>query len=338
MKKVFTISLLSLLLLTSCGQKTQQTAEKNQSEGYPVTVQNFSKAEGAETWQKKEQTFDQIPKRVLANTQPAAELLLHLGLKDKIVGVGAVFGAPDKTVEKDFKELNHLSPDYIGKEMALSVDPDLIYGRGGLFDNQDWGVGTVDTLNEMGIKTFVLNSSVTGGTFDSVYTDIDNLGKVFNVADKAEAFKSELKERQAAVHKKVAKIKNNQTFAYLHTTDPAEVYVYPARNETFFNDIFEMVKLDNVFKEEKGEVSVEKLIETDPDVLIVADWKTYKNGISGEKMIDAVLNNQKLSSMKAIKNKQVYAVDYNYMFGYGYQSLEGIEQLADEMYPVSKYN
>lgn len=333
MKKVLIISLLGLAIITGCGQKEQKTAEKNQGDTYPVTVQNFSKAEGAESWQKKEQTFDKTPENVLANTRPAAELLLHLGLKDKIVGVGAVFGAPDKAVEKDFDQLNHLSTDYIGKEMALSVDPDLIYGRGGLFDNQDWGVGTVDMLNEMGIKTFVLNSSVTGGTFDSVYDDIDNLGKVFNVSNKADAFKSELKERQAAINKKLVKIKDDKTFAYLHTTDPEELYVYPANNETFFNDIFQMVKLDNVFKEEKGEVSIEKLIETDPDVLIVADWGTMKDGISGNKMIDAVLKNKKLSSMKAVKNKQVYAVDYNYMFGYGYQSLDGIEKLADEMYP-----
>ncbi|MGX7265656.1 ABC transporter substrate-binding protein [Enterococcus crotali] len=333
MKKAFIVSLLSLAIITGCGQKEQKATEKNQSEGYPVTVQNFTKAEGAESWQKKEQTFDKAPEKVLANTQPAAELLLHLGLKDKIVGVGAVFGEPDKSVEKEFNELNHLSTDYIGKEMALSVDPDLVYGRGGLFDNQDWGVGTVDTLNDMGIKTFVLNSSVTGGTFESVYDDIDNLGKVFNVSEKADAFKAELKERQATVDKKLTKIKEDQTFAYLHTSDPEELYVYPANNETFFNDIFKMVKLDNIFKDEKGEVSVEKLIETDPDVLIVADWSTMKGGISGETMIDAVLKNPKLSSMKAIKNKKVYAVDYNYMFGYGYQSLDGIEKLADEMYP-----
>lgn len=333
MKKALIISLMSLAIITGCGQKEQKATEKNQSEGYPVTIQNFAKAEGSESWQKKEQTFDKVPEKVLANTQPAAELLLHLGLKDKIVGVGAVFGERDKAVEKEFDQLNHLSTDYIGKETALSVDPDLVYGRGGLFDNQDWGVGTVDTLNEMGIKTFVLNSSVTGGTFNSVYDDIDNLGKVFNVADKAEAFKSELKGRQATVEKKLAKIKDDQTFAYLHTTDPEELYVYPANNETFFNDIFKMVKLDNVFKDEKGEVSVEKLIETDPDVLIVADWSTMKGGISGDTMIDAVLKNPKLSSMKAVKNKKVYAVDYNYMFGYGYQSLDGIKKLADEMYP-----
>ncbi|GGC89359.1 ABC transporter substrate-binding protein [Enterococcus wangshanyuanii] len=336
MKKAVMISLLSLAIVTGCTSKEQQSSNKETSTGYPVTVQNFTRAEGAESWQEKEQTFDKVPEKVLANTRPAAELLLHLGLKDKIAGVGAVFGAPDTAVEKDFDQLNQLSEDYIGKEMALSVDPDLVYGRGGLFDNQDWGVGTVDSLNEMGINTFVLNSSVTGGTFDSVYDDIDNLGKVFNVADKADAFKNELKERQKTLETKLEKIKDDRTFAYIHTTDPNELYVYPAHNETFFNDIFTMVKLDNVFKDEKGEVSVEKLIETDPDVLILADWSSTKDGMTGEKMLEGIMNNAKLSSMQAIKNKQVYTMDYNYMFGYGYQSLDGIEKLADEMYPENE--
>lgn len=333
MKKIVMITLLSLAIFTGCATKEQSASDKETSTDYPVTIKNFTRAEGAESWQSKEQTFEKSPEKVLANTRPAAELLLHLGLKDKIAGVGAVFGAPDTTVEKDFDQLNQLSEDYIGKEMALSVDPDLVYGRGGLFDNQDWGVGTVDSLNEMGIKTFVLHSSVTGGTFDSIYDDIDNLGKVFHVKDKAESFKHELKERQSTLETKLKRIKEKRTFAYIHTTDPNELYIYPAHNETFFNDIFTMVKLENVFKDEKGEVSVEKLIETDPEVLILADWSSTKGGISGEKMLEGIMNNPKLSSMQAIKNKQVYTVDYNYMFGYGYQSLDGIEKLADEMYP-----
>jgi len=69
-----------------------------------------------------------------------------LGLKDQIAGVGATFGAADKEVAADYAELNDLGSDYISKETALSVDPDLIFGRGGLFDNQDWGVGTVDSF------------------------------------------------------------------------------------------------------------------------------------------------------------------------------------------------
>ena len=248
----------------------------------------------------------------------------------RIAGVGATFGVADESVAKEFKELKDLGNSYISKETALSVDPDLVYGRGGLFDNQDWGVGTVDSLNEMGIPTYVLESSITGATFDSIYSDIENLGKIFNVEDKAKSFSKEIKARQAKLEAKV-KDQKTQTFAYLHMSDPSQVVVYAAHDEAFFNDIFKMIKMDNVFKDQKGDVSEETLIQTDPDVLIVGDWSSIPGSISGQEVIDALLKNPKLQSMKAIKNKKIYAVDYNYLFGYGYQSLTGLEQLVDQM-------
>lgn len=324
---------LVMMTLSACGSNDSDTAASTSSEAastYPLTISNFTKAEGGTEWTAKDQTFIEAPKKVLANSQPAAELLLHLGLKDRIAGVGATFGAADASVADEYAELNDLGSDYISKETALSVDPDMIYGRGGLFDNQDWGVGTVDSLNEMGIPTYVQETSVTGATFDSVYKDIENLGKIFDVPEAAAAFEQELKDRQAALEDKVAD-KEVQTFAHLFMSDPSVVSVYAAQDESFFNSNFEMIKLDNVFKDYSGEVSVETLIETDPDVLIVGDWSTIEGSVSGDEIIQGLYDNEKLSSMKAIKNKQAYALDYNYLFGYGYQALTGLEQLVDEM-------
>ncbi|WP_018393156.1 ABC transporter substrate-binding protein [Bacillus sp. 37MA] len=329
-KLLLSIGLAALLTLTACGGSSKNTSEESDTkEHYPLTIQNYTKAEGGTTWEKKDQVFDKAPERIMANTRPAAELLLHLGLGDKIVGVGANFGAPDQSVEEEYSKLNILSDEYVGKEVTLGTNPDLVFGRGGLFDNADWGVGTVDTLNDMDIKTYVLESSVTGGTYDSIYKDIENIGEIFSVQDKADSFIKELKDRKAAVTSKLESIKEHKTFAYLHTNDPKELYVYPAHDETFFNDAFNMVKLDNLFKDETGEVSIETLIETDPDVLILPDW----DDTDFEKLKEEIYANPKLSSMKAIKNKQIYIVDYNYMFGYGYNTIDGMELLAKEMYP-----
>ena len=135
----------------------------------------------------------------------------------------------------------------------------------GLFDNAEWGNGTVNTLNEMGMKTFVLASSVTGGTYESVYDDIENLGNLFGVQDQAEAFSTKLKTRQKAIQDSLSTIKEEKDFALLFITDPNEVSVYGAKDETFFNDLFKMVKLNNVYAETEGDISIEALIETDPE-------------------------------------------------------------------------
>ncbi|SDX55272.1 ABC transporter substrate-binding protein [Paenibacillus sp. CF384] len=333
MKKtlLFSIALSVALSLTGCASSNTNNAEQAETTQakYPLTIQNFARANEGASWEKKDQVFDQAPERIMANTRPAAELLLHLGLGDKIVGVGANFGVPDPSVEAEYKKLNILSDEYVGKEVTMGTNPDLVFGRGGLFENADWGVGTVDTLNGLKIKTYVLESSITSGTYDSIYKDIENIGNIFDVKDKADGFIKELKDKQAAIFAKLENIKDHKTFAYLHTNDPKELYVYPASDESFFNDAFSMIKLDNVFAQEKGDVSVETLIATDPDILILPKWdETDLN-----KVRDEMYANPKLSSMKAIKNKQIYIVDYNYLFGYSYNTIDGMEQLAKEIYP-----
>lgn len=336
MKKIVLSLLLVGIILGACSSKKSTTENtNNKNKMYPITISNYTRSDENAKWSNFDVVFNEAPKAVVANVKPSAELLLHLGLADNIAGVGGNFGVSDPEVEKEYKTLKKLGSDYIGKEKALSVDPDLIFGRGGLFVDSDWGVGTIATLSSMGYNTYVQATSVDGATFDSVYKDITNLGKIFNVQSKAANFKSELKQKESNLKNLVkSKNKSNEelSFAYLHNSEPTDISVYSANGESFFNNIFNLINLNNIFAKETGEISVETLIETNPDVIIVPDWSTYETGISGEKMVQGILSNEKLSSMTAVQNKQVYAVDYNYMWGYGYQALTGMENLANELY------
>jgi len=333
MKKTLLLgtALFVALSLTGCASSNNNASEKSGAQAYyPLTIQNYSRTDEGASWEKKDQVFDRAPERIMANTRPAAELLLHLGLGDKIVGVGANFGVPDPSVEAQYAKLNILSDDYVGKEVTLGTNPDFVFGRSGLFADAEWGVGTVDALNGMKIKTYVLESSIPGGTYNSIYKDIENIGKIFDVKEDADRFTKELKDKQASISAKLEGIQDHKTFAYLHTNDPNELYVYPASEESFFNDAFAMIKLDNVFVNEKGDVSVETLIAQDPDILILPQW----DDTDLKKVREEIYVNPKLSSMKAIKNKQIYIVDYNYLFGYSYNTIDGMEQLAKEIYPA----
>lgn len=329
------MSVLSLLLLGACSTQKQDTSKESNAKEH-IVISNYTNDKEATTWTPTDITFDKRPSRVLANTRPAAELLLHLGINKEIVGVGADFGVYDDSVKENYKQLNHLSTDYIGKETALSVSPDLVYGRGGLFANEDWGTGTTSELKKMGVNSFVLSSSVNNATFESVYEDIKNTGRLFGKEKEATAFSDDLKKRQSALESAIKDTGDMKSFAYIHSVDPKELMVYSAHGESFFNHIFNMIHLDNAFKDVKGDVSIESLIETNPDILILPRWNSddpasYKE--ADDKLIQGILTNPKLATLKAVQTKQVYVVDYNYMFGYGYQSLDGMEQLAQEIYP-----
>lgn len=328
MKKMTLFTILFSVLLVGCGskQETSSTKEKEQ------TITNFSNKKGSTEFKKIETTYNLSPQKVYVNTKPAAELLLHLGLDESIVGVGADFGRGDKAVAERYEKLPKVSTEYVGKELALSVNPDLMFGRGTLFNEEEWGNGSVESLTEMGMPSFILESSIQGGTFASVYSDIDRVGKLFQVSKEANTFKDELKAREKKVREAIGE-QPKSTFAYLHMSTPDEVMVYSASKETFFQSIFTMLNLDNVFKSVDGAVSIETLIETDPDYLIVPDWTDDSGaGVSSQVLIDSVLSDPRLKEMKAVKNKKVYGLDYNAMFGYGYQSLDGIESLASQIY------
>ena len=104
MKKMMIIAMLGLsaLTLAACGEKKSDSTTENSSQSaktaYPLTINNYKKvvgnsSTGDASWPETTQTFKQAPKKVVANTRPMAELLLHLGLEKSIAGVGAVFVA-----------------------------------------------------------------------------------------------------------------------------------------------------------------------------------------------------------------------------------------------------
>lgn len=54
-KLLLGIGLAALLTLTACGNTSKDTSEATTQtkEHYPLTVENFSKAEGGSTWEKE---------------------------------------------------------------------------------------------------------------------------------------------------------------------------------------------------------------------------------------------------------------------------------------------
>lgn len=294
---------------------------------YPLTIQNHTNnGEGTE-WKANSQTFDKAPEKVVANTQGAAELLIKLGLTDKMVGVAALYGAGDPAVQEEFKKIPVISQDYASKELVVGRGPDLVMGRGGLFADADWGVGTVGGLNELGIKTFVQSTSLQGATLDSLYKDIEQLGQIFDVQEKAAAYIAELKERAAKL-KEGAAATGAKTFAYVSDGGNGAIAVYSGNVDTFAGDVLGLLGLTNSYADVTGEISKEQLIATNPDVMLIS---VYTGGIDADQSIKAFYADPSLQSLKAIQNKAIYKIDFNQFWGYSYSIFDGAEKLASEL-------
>lgn len=306
------------------GEQTDADASAASETTYPVTVSNYTTENG--TWVAKEQTFDKAPERVVANTQGAAELMIRLGLTDKLVGVAALFGSVPEDIADEFKKIPVLAEGYVGKEVTIGASPDLIMGRGGLFEDADWGVGTVNSLNDMGIKTFVQSTSVTDASLDSLYKDITELGEIFNVQANAAAYIEELKVREEALKARASA----ETINYASFSDNGDgtIAVYNGNGDTFIESAMSLINVHNMLINETGTLSLEKLIEINPDVMIISK---YAGGIDPQETIDKLLANKQVQSINAVKNMKIYVIDFNNFWGYGDSIFTGVEKLADDM-------
>lgn len=293
---------------------------------YPLTISNYTNNGEGTPWQAKNQTFSKAPSRVVANTQGAGELMVKLGLTDKVVGVAAIYGQGDPSVSEEFKKIPVITKEYASKELVVGASPDLVMGRADLYADADWGVGTVSGLNELGIKTFIQSTSVKGATLESLYKDIQELGQIFNVQNKAAEYTAELKKRADTLKAKSAGIQ--KTFAYASDGGNGAIAVYSGNIDTFAGDVLRLVGLTNIFADVTGNISKEQLIAKNPDVLLLSK---YTGGIDPDITLKAFYADSTLQNVNAIKNKAVYVIDFNQFWGYSYSILDGAEKLAADM-------
>ncbi|HWJ87083.1 MAG TPA: putative F420-0 ABC transporter substrate-binding protein [Pelagibacterium sp.] len=160
---------------------------------YPLTIQNCG----------TEVTFSAPPQRVVTIKSTATEMLLALGLADRIVGVGFQDGPvpPQWAPTIDLPVLADRVPS---QEVVLEAEPDFIYGGWESAFAGD-GAGTRDSLDALGVATYVAPTACRAQgapeklSFEDVFAQILEMGRIFDVEDRAAALIAEQRAQLAAV-------------------------------------------------------------------------------------------------------------------------------------------
>lgn len=202
------------LMITACGQKaaSSETSAANASEtetkagsessasaknsaaaktAYPLSLTIYD-AEGKEV----EMSYTHAPEHVLSTQLSMTELLIKLGLKDKIVAVFDNDNALEGDIATEIASLKSLGDKKsVSKESILALEPDLILGKGPLMFT-DTAIGTVQSYQELGIPVYTeLASASIDQSLKNIPEDVRNIGKIFDVQDKADAYADELDQR-----------------------------------------------------------------------------------------------------------------------------------------------
>ncbi|MGY4645988.1 putative F420-0 ABC transporter substrate-binding protein [Cellulomonas sp. URHB0016] len=253
-------------------------------------------------------TVDAPPQRVLTIKSTATEMLLALGLADRVVGTAFADGPVPAELQADYDAIPVVSDKVPGQEAVLALAPDLVYGGWESNFSAD-GAGDRATLADRGITSYVSPAACKEAgympdplTFEAVFDEIREVAAIFGVPDRAEALVSEQQQTLAAVTKPTAR-----TTALWYSSGSDQPYVGAGIGAPQM--IMDAAGLTNVFAgvhDTWTSTGWEQVVAADPDVIVLVDatWNT------ADKKIELLESNPATSQLDAVREHRYLTVPF----------------------------
>ncbi|MEU7313015.1 ABC transporter substrate-binding protein [Streptomyces sp. NPDC007083] len=319
------VALSAALLTAGCGSSgdTAQDAKATASpaDGFPVTIDNC----GVKT------TYDKAPSRVVTIHQHPAELMLSLGLKDRMVGTAFPDSAVLPELKKDYESIPELATKEPSFETVLDAEPDLVYGGYGSAFAKNEGRSR-KAFADAGIDTH-LNREYCGKkrvTMKDTYDEVRTVGKIFGVSDRADELVSGLRARVGKASTAVKGKPRVPVFVY----DSGDKTAFTTGGKSLGTELIRLAGGKNVFADLDdvfGDVSWEQVVERKPEVIAIYD---YAGAGSVEQKKKFLLAQPALKDVPAIKNKRFVVLPLTATL-VGVRSAYAVEDLARGIHPES---
>ncbi|MEU7091396.1 ABC transporter substrate-binding protein [Kitasatospora aureofaciens] len=301
-KAVASTALLTLGL-TACGAEIAPREAGTASAHYPVTVTNCG----------ERHTFPRKPARVVTNDVNITELTLSLGLADRMAGyvMPDDKGRVDRVAWKDgYQQTTWLSRKVLTKEIALDARADLVFA--GWHYGFDEGSGvTPQAFRDLGIDSYVLSESCRSGRggergvmdpLDALYTDLANLGEIFDVEDRADRLIAESRAKIDAVPQR-----GHRPSVFLY--DSGQDKPYTAGKFAAANAVIARAGGTNIMGDLADTwvtAGWESVVERDPEVIVINSYATP----SAEEKRAFLKSFPPLANVSAIRNDRILVMDY----------------------------
>lgn len=329
LKKItLTLVFIFCFSLIACGKNKNvsenKTNDKNSMENakYPVSINNYNSDKLEIT-----ETFKESPKRVISTNQTTTEILLELGLGDKMVGTAFLDNTILPSLKDQYDKIPVLAAKYPSKEIVLEKNPDFIIGWFSAFTDKN--IGTVSSWNEKGVNTYIQrNSGVTKKSdLENIYKDIKDIGKIFDIEENANTYVTEMKNRINTITEKTNKLEKKQKVLVIEGSGENKYRVYG--NNSLAADMVEKAGGVNL-SEKGGEISLENIIEMNPDIIVLI---YFEQQVKDNKDAEVLLNNPALQKVNAIKDKKILYTPLAETYAGGVRTVSGIENMAKGFYP-----
>ncbi|MGW1777830.1 ABC transporter substrate-binding protein [Streptomyces sp. NPDC002143] len=300
--------------------------------GYPVTLENCGASE----------KITKEPSRVvLMNGASVAEVstLLALGVQDKIVANQQTYGMSEvsgraaaiKALPTGDVKLNDAYD--IPREAMIGLRPDLVLSTTSYGFDEKNGFATREQLKQVGANTYVspqgCDQDTTRMTIADSYTLLRDMGKVFNVSERAEQLIAASEKRIADVAAKVKGEKQPKVMVLFSNMAMGGNDFSSVVAKGIYNDILAKAGGANAFENASetsfADLSKEKVAATDVDALVVIGYNDPNPAAYAEQLL------KEFPQWPAAKNNTYVALsDSMYL---GPSNDLAVEKIAEMLHP-----
>lgn len=335
-RSLLLVSAVAVATLTACGASDAPQANRTTSAAagesrttYPLTITDNC---GVDV------TIDKAPERAVSVNQGSTEILLSLGLEDRMVGTSTWTDEIRPNLAAANTKVPRLGDNAVSFERVLQEEPDLVTAsfEGSLNDEDP---DRRDQYAQLGVPTYVAPSHCDGRTdasgdgprdhpleMDVIYQEIAELAEIFDVTSRGEALIADLKQRMAKAAENAPENDVSIAYWFANTELP-----YMAGANGSPGVMSRAIGVDNVFADtdvEWPQISWESVLDRDPTVIVLGDLR--RKSQTGDKLEDKIAfleSNPVTRRLTAVREKR-YVIMNGADMNPSIRTVDGAEKLA----------
>lgn len=279
----------------------------------------------------REIAFDAAPARAVAHGSNLVEIMLALGLEDRMLGysgrIERVRAATD--LFPAAAKLRPLQRDYPTLEMLLEEGADF-YFAGWSYGMRVGGEVTPDTLGRYGIPVYELSESCirlgqkNRPGFDYLFRDLENLAAIFGVPERAEALIADYRVRLDRVRARLAgKTDRPRVFVY----DSGDKVPLTAGGYAMPQAIIDAAGGRNIAEDIESNwvrIDWETVAERNPQAVVIVDY----GEVAAAEKIAFMKEHPAFAHIDAVRGDRFLVLGYDDLTP-GPRNIHAVERLAD---------
>lgn len=290
----------------------------------PVTLENCG----------FESSYTTPPERAVTMNQAATEVMLALGLEDRMVGTAYLDDQILPQFEEAYTSVPVLSDQYPSQEILFAADPDFVYGSYSSAFGEE-AAGSREMLAELEIGSYVSPMACADRSlrpevveFDDIFGEIRDIGAIFGVSDRAEAYIAEL---QMELDEIQTALESSDESLSVFWFDSGTDIPYVGACCGAPGLIMRTLGLENILPDLPGswaEANWEDVVTADADVIVLIDasWDLAADKIA---LLKA---NPAYAEMQAVQNERYVTIPFSYTTA-GIRNVDAVRLIAEALYP-----